>query len=445
MTVPVSRRTALAALGLAALGPLAGCGSDLRGTVRVGVVWSGSELATFRRVLLGFTESQRLGVSVVSLGDDAGALLTGKVARAVAPDVAILPQPGLITADPDRLADLSDVPGLSGIPQRWRDLATWKEQELGVWYKATHKSLVWYRPDVFRRCGVAPRTPGRSGLRSGRRSPTPGSRHCRSAPPTAGCSPTGSNVLWGLDQCTYEELAAGRGSWRSPSVKCTLELLADVWSPSWALPGGPARSLLVQFEDSVLDVAARERAAMVLGADFVLPVVRRLAPEAPQVDWFPVPAPPGGVAPVVVGGDLAVLLVDAGPGGRELIEWLATADAARGWAATGGFVSLRKDVVDYPPQYRPQDRLQLLDQVRQGAPGGPADSTVSPPQKCPRASDALGFDLSDQLSGGLSGGDGRGLWRLLQRFMAELGRGGDPGRVVDRTVTDLVAAAESGR
>jgi alpha-glucoside transport system substrate-binding protein len=147
--------------------------------------------------------------------------------------------------------------------------------------------------------------------------------------------------------------------------------------------------------------------------------VTRLAPRAPAIDWFPVPAPPGGVPPVVVAGDMAVLLADAGPGGRELVEWLALPEAAVDWAAYGGFVSLRPDVTGYPVQYR----STLLDDVRRGGPDG------------------LGFDLSDRLRGGLSGGDGRGLWRLLQRFLAELGRGGDAGPAVEETVAALVAAA----
>ena len=420
MTVPVSRRTALAALGLAALGPLAGCGDDLRGTVRVGVVWSGSELATFRRVLRRFTASQRWGVSVVSLGDDVGTLLAGRVARAVAPDVAVLPWPGLVAAASARVEELPNLTP-SGVSPSWRALASpGGGPPRGVWYKVTHKSLVWYRPDVFRRYGVAAPTDWA------------GWRDVRHTFAAAGLAPLSigaadgwvltdwfENVLWGLDQVTYELLAAGKGSWDSSSVVRTLELLAEVWTPDGTLLGGPGRSLLVQFEDSVLDVARRGRAAMVLGADFVLPVVRRLAPDAPPMDWFPVPAPPGGVAPLVVGGDLAVLLAGAGEGGRTLVEWLARAEAARDWAAAGGFVSLRSDVDDYPAQYRPE----LLYQVRNGGPSG------------------LGFDLSDRLAGSsLSGGDGRGLWRLLQRFLAELGRGGETGRVVEDTVDQLVAA-----
>ena len=427
MTVPVSRRTALAALGLAALGPLAGCGDDLRGTVRVGVVWSGSELATFRRVLRRFTASQRWGVSVVSLGDDVGTLLAGRVARAVAPDVAILPWPGLVAAASARIEELPDLTP-PRVASDWQALASpGGGPPRGVWYKVTHKSLVWYRPDVFRRYGVEPPTDPIEWARW---------REIRDTFAAAGLAPLSvgaadgwvltdwfENVLWGLDHWTYDLLAAGKGSWDNSSVARTLELLAEVWKPAGTLLGGPGRSLLVQFEDSVLDVARRGRAAMVLGADFVLPVVRRLAPEAPM-DWFPVPAPPGGEAPVVVGGDLVVLLAGAGEGGRTLVEWLARAEAARDWAAAGGFVSLRSDVDDYPAQYRPE----LLYQVRNGGPSG------------------LGFDLSDRLAGSsLAGGDGRGLWRLLQRFLAELGRGGETGRVVEDTVGQLVVAAGTRR
>jgi alpha-glucoside transport system substrate-binding protein len=414
----VSRRTLLAAG--AAVPVLAACGDGSRGTVRVGVAWSGDELAQFRRELRRFTASRRWDVSVVSLGDDVNTLLAGRVARGIAPDVAMLPRPGLIEED---LTGLAAVPDLTPdrVSAEWRALASPGGTARGVWYKTAHKSLVWYRPDVFARLGVR-EPPADWG----------GWQDLRERCVRAGIAPLSigaadgwvltdwfENVLWGLDRVTYEGLAKGDDSWDRSSVCRALELLAGVWGPAGTLPGGPDRALLTQFEDSVLDVAARGRAAMVLGADFVLPVVTRLAPRAPAMDWFPVPAPPGGVRPVVVAGDLAVLLAGAGPGGLELVEWLALPEAAAGWAAYGGFVSLRPEVEHYPVQYR----STLLHEVSNGGPDG------------------FGFDLSDRLRGGLSGGDGRGLWRLLQRFLAELGRGGDPGPAVEETVAALVAAA----
>jgi alpha-glucoside transport system substrate-binding protein len=361
---------------------------------------------------------------VVSLGDDVGTLLAGRVARAVAPDVAILPWPGLVAAASDRVQELPNLTP-KGVSSSWRALASpGGGPPRGVWYKATHKSMVWYCPDVFRQYGVEPPADWASWL------------EIRDTFAAGGLAPLSigaadgwvltdwfENVLWGLDDVTYELLARGERSWDHSSVAQTLKLLADLWTPAGLL-GGPGRSLLVQFEDSVLDVAQRGRAAMVLGADFVLPVVHRLAPEAPPMDWFPVPRPRGGVPPVVVGGDLAVLLAGAGEGGLPLVEWLARREAARDWAAAGGFISLRSDVAGYPAQYK----KELLDQVRTGGPDG------------------FGFDLSDRLAGSsLSGGDGRGLWRLLQRFLAELGRGGETGRVVEDTVAQLVAAAGARR
>jgi alpha-glucoside transport system substrate-binding protein len=411
----MSRRALLGVLGLGAA--TAACGADVRGTVRVGVVWSGAELATFRRVLRRFARERRWHVSVVSLGDDAGTLLAGRVARGVATDVVIIPQPSLAAANTDVLAELPDLTP-RGVAPMWRDLAAPDRVPRGVWFKTTHKSLVWYRPDVFDRLGLVPPEDWAQwkGVRD----------TCAAAglPPLSIGAADGwvltdwfENVLWGLDKVTYEALADGTGSWALSSVERALELLAGVWAPEGTLPGGPSRALLTQFEDSVLDVAVRGRAAMVLGADFVQPVVSRLAPQAPPLKWFRVPRPPGGVPPLIVGGDLAVLLTGAGPGGRELIEWLALPEAAQKWAETGGFVSLLREVDGYPASYG----AKLLDQVRSGDAG------------------ELGFDLSDRLLGPLSGGDGRGLWRLLQRFLAELGRGGDPALAVEETVARLEA------
>jgi ABC-type glycerol-3-phosphate transport system substrate-binding protein len=415
----------LAGLGLGAAGLLAGCAGDSRGTVRVGVVWSGAELAEFRRALRRFTAAEGWDVSVVSLGDDAAPLLAGQVARGFAPEVAILPQPGLVTgADRlgDRLEDLSALPPPDGVSPLWRRLAEDRSGVLrGVWYKTTHKSLVWYRPDVFAGHGLAvPHTWSEwLALVRGLAAEGPLAPFGLGAADGWILTDLLENLLLGLDPGTFEGLVTGAVAWDAPPVRTALELLAALWSPPGAFPGGIRRALQTQFEDSMLDVVVRRDAAMVVGADSAYTVARQFARPVPPLRWFRVPAPPGGRQPLLVGGDLAVLLRPASRGASRLIRWLAGADAARDWAADGGFVSLRPDVTTYPSQYG----TALTRQVRDG--GG-----------------AYGFDLSDRLpAGGLTGGDGKGLWRILQRFLADLGRGIDPGPVVDDTIVALTAAA----
>lgn len=432
MTVP--RRAFLGGLGLGGLGlggvGLAGLGAsglltgcaddgDLLGTVRVAVVWSGAELAAFRDALRGFTRDRRWAVSVVSLGDDAATLLTGRTARAVAPDVAVLPQPTLIR-DSDRLEDLSGQPRPAGVAPMWNTLAEdRREVQRGVWFKTTHKSMVWYRPDVFAEHGLAPPATWSEWAELCDRL-----RRAGVTPLALGAADGWvltdwfENVLLGRYPETFAALAAG-GRWDSPQIRETLDVLARLWSPPGTFPAGPGRALLSQFGDSVLDVV-RDRAAMVLGADFAYPIARRFGPDRP-LDWFPVPADPPGAAPVLVGGDLAVLLRPAGSGGRQLIDWLAGPDAAAGWARAGGFVSLLPAVTDYPAVYR-----DLPARVRTGP--------------------ALGYDLSDRLTGRLAGGDGRrGLSWVLQGLLRGLGRRERPEDVALRAATWLDGASRADR
>lgn len=406
----VSRRAVLGGLGLAGLGALAGCGTGGDDTVRVAVVWSGVELQAFRRALASFTAESGLRVSVVSLGDNAEPLLAGGLAPAVAPDVAILPQPTPI-GDGRRLADLGQV-FVTGGPDPYRPGSLWATlatdragRRRGVWYKATHKSLVWYRRDVFADHGLHPPEDWASwvemcGVLAGQG---------RIAPLALGAADGWvvtdwfENVLLGRHPDLLDQWAV-RG-WRDEyegGVRDALGDLAALWSTDGLFPGGTERALLLQFGDSVLDVMARGGAAMVAGADFAYPVAHPVVPDA-QLGWFPFPRPSAqGPRPVLVGGDLAVLLAAAGDGGRRLIEWLAQPRAAQGWAAEGGFVSLHREVRRYPPAYR--------------------DTFGTIPTEV-RVTSGTTYDLSDRLSGRLAGGDGtRGLSWILQRFLSDLGR-----------------------
>lgn len=282
---PVSRRTVLRGLGLAGLGAAAGCGTGSDETVRVAVVWSGAELRAFRRAVDDFTAAFPYRVSVVSLGDNAEALLRGGLASAVAPDVAILPQPTLI-GDGSRLVDLSPgsfTPDLT-VPYRpdslWATLAADRDgRRRGVWYKATHKSLVWYRKDVFEDNGLTAPLDWK-GWHEVCTSEAAG----RIAPLALGAADGWvltdwfENMLLGRDpDLLAPDLAAEGWPKHEDTVRAALTDLAELfWQPAW-LHGGTDRALLLQFGDSVLDVMARGRALMVAGADFTYTVARRFA------------------------------------------------------------------------------------------------------------------------------------------------------------------------
>ena len=60
----------------------------------------------------------------------------------------------------------------------------------------------------------------------------------------------------------------------------------------------------------------------------------------------------------------------------------------------------------------------------------------------------VAFDLSDRLTGGLAGGDGQGLWRVLTELFATVtaeGRRPDLDLAVNNAMKTLTALSETGR
>jgi alpha-glucoside transport system substrate-binding protein len=391
-----------------ALPALAGC-AGLRGSVRVAVPWSGWELARFREVLDGFTAYSQLGTEVVALGDDIGAALSARASGA--PDVALLPRPGLVQDNKHHLEDVGDAwkqPSVS-FDTRWRELVKDKagNRLLGVPFKAANKSALWYRKDMlgdpptsldewFYECdrliGV-----GQPPLALGAADGWP-------------LSDLFENILLARYPETYRELAGPQPRWQDDSVRSALTDLGGLLSRNGALAGGAERALITQFEDSLLQVFEYGEAAMVVAPDFAYPVVERYS-RLDNVGLVPFPGPN---STVMAGGDIAVLPSPGSEGGRKLIEWLATPKAGSLWARYGGFIVPHEAVpaatYPYPAMLR-----ELADELSKG----------------------FEFDLSDGL-----GADGDLLLGALQDFLETVGDGhADQIEDAAQTVMDQVAKA----
>lgn len=428
------RRTVLkaAALPLVTLPVVsAGCGGTSRGRLRVAAVWSGWELTAFRKVLAGFTAKYGWAVDVLSTRDDIDAFMTTRVAEAAAPDIVMLPRPGLVRQYQDRLVPQ---PALSsGFPQKAQDQLSGRDgQPRGVWFKTSDDSMVWYRKDILGQLGKK-LPPGGVPKDWPQWIQLARSLAGAGVPPLSLGAADGwalarwfDNMLLGLDPTTYDLIATTGRGWRSPSVRDALRMIGTMWSIPGAFPGGVQQALSTQFEDSVVDVFTRGSAAMVMQADFAFAVISRYGRvDADSVGWFPFPPPEHMTPRTVVGGDIAVLLRNPPPGAQDLMNWLASRDAAEIWAREGGFVSILDDVpLDiYKEPYRQPEVPRLVRDA--------FDQAIHT------------FSLSDQLTGNLSGGDGHGLWRVLQDFLAQVADS-DAGRVesaVDTAVGTLAHLA----
>jgi len=426
-----SRRTLLKAVGpvlLRATGLVtvqaAGAGGCARDpdAVEVVVMWSGGELGAFRAVVNEFSRESGRPVRIVPVGEQVHELLQARLDADNPPDVAVVPLPGLIKAYAREHRVMPIDPALAeGVPKDLLESVTVDGELFGLWVKAAHKSLFWYRPSTL--AGTAP--PGTwSDLLAIVRTMALSSRAPLSIGAADGWVVTDwfENVLAGLDGGeVYRQLARGENQWRSDVVRKALARLGEAWSIAGAFPDGPARALLTQFEESVFDVFTNDRAGMVFEGDFVAAVVERLRragrlPESPLVFRFPAT---DGPPPLVVGGDVAARMTES-PGSRELIQWLARPGSLDSWIKRGGFLSPN---LNTPPDRYPTPLARMLAaEIR---------------------TEKVHFDLSDQLTGRLSSSQGRGLAQILTEFFAAVSvPGGDRSALIERVQAQLADAAE---
>jgi alpha-glucoside transport system substrate-binding protein len=343
---------------------LAGCAGStpvdpnrLRGTtLEVLGSWTGTERARFVKVLDAFTSATGARIRYISSeGGYLPDLLDARIAWGEPPDVALLPQPGLLRhyARAGRLVTLDATTRrivAEHFAPGWRSLASFGQREYGVWFKAANKSLVWYDVATFERAGVVP-PEDLAGLER-----VAATLHRRGATPFA----VGGSDGWTLTDWfeniylrlagpeRYDALTEHRLAWTDSSVGRALALMGRLLSPQYVL-GGPRRALNTSFDASVqLAFASPARAAMVSEGDFVagfLPAART----GTDVDVFAFPGTYDGLPVVVGGGDVAVQMT-SGSGATELMRFLASPAAAAVWAGAGGYISpnLDLDLAVYP-------------------------------------------------------------------------------------------------
>lgn len=396
---------------------LAACGDDDDGDttsgeldgeqVEVAAVWSGTEEERFSAVLDAFEERTGATVKFTSTGDDIATVLGTRIAGGDPPDVAILPQPGLLT-DLARQGAIKPLPEAAAdlveehYDKVWRDLALVEGRPSGVWFKASNKSILWFNRTVLGDAGVE--------------EPASWEELTSAAQAVADFGITPFSVA-GADGWTltdwfenvylrtagpdnYSDLARHHLAWTDPTVIEALETLAEVFRSDW-LAGGAAGALQTGFTDSVAQVYADPpQAAFVFEGDFVAGVISSETDAVIGEDAGFVEFPSIGGSPpsVVAGGDVAVLLDDT-PGGRALMEFLATPEAAEEWASLGGFLSPNQglDLDVYPSELEAWAAEALLE------------------------AEALRFDMSDLQPAAFGATTGQGLWKLFQDFLANPG------------------------
>lgn len=368
-------------------------------------MWEDAEAEAFRAVLDGFETATGAQVAYTSTaGEDLTAVLDRRLRAGDPPDVAVLPQPGLL----DRYAragDILPVDPIVGDTVRadwasvWQQLGTVDGELYGVWFKAANKSLVWYSIARFEDAGVVP-PDDLAGLGA------VADAFVASGVP-AFSLPGAASDAWVLTDwfenlylriagpARYDELSRHELPWTDPSVLQTLRAMAELLSPARTVRVAGSDTT---FPESVAGVLAIDpAAAMVMEGDFVPGVVAGTTPAQVEIDAdvFDFPGVTTAARYVVGAGDAAVLMRPTA-GGEALLRYLASPEAAEVWAARGGFVSPneRVDLAAYPTATARRIARSLLE-----------------------AGDQFRFDLSDLQPVAFGGTTGGGMWSALSDFL----------------------------
>ncbi|MFD7637425.1 ABC transporter substrate-binding protein, partial [Streptomyces sp. NPDC059873] len=289
-------------------------------TVSVAGVWSGAEQKNFQKVLDAFSEKTGATTEFVSTGDNVSTVVGSKIEGGNAPDIAMVPQVGVL----QQFAKQGWLKPLSAAAQQSVDAnyaSVWKKYGsvdgslYGLYFKAAHKSTVWYSPDALDQAGVKPPKTYAEMLTSAQAVSDSG----LSAFAVAGedgwtLTDWFENIY--LSQAgpeKYDQLAAHTIKWTDPTVVKALTTLGTLFADKELVAGGQKGALSTDFPGSVEKVFGPEpEAGMVYEGDFVAGVAkdqfgRKIGEDA---TFFPFPAVDGGKAPVVSGGDAAVVLKD---------------------------------------------------------------------------------------------------------------------------------------
>jgi alpha-glucoside transport system substrate-binding protein len=338
------------------------------GSVEVLGEWGGEELASFQAMVAPWQQSTGYNMSFTGTRDLI-AILLARVQAGNPPDVAILPNPGLMVelAKGGNLTPLDSFLDMTTInqdyAQGWVDLGTVDGHLYAIFMKASDKGTVWYDPKTFTANGwTVPQTWDEMIALSdqivadAKVPPAPWSIAVESGA-SSGWPATDwmAEILlrkYGGD--VYDQLVDHTIAWTDSRVKDMWQMFGTVALTPGYVPGGATAILATNFQDGTyLPFETPPKAAMDYLGDFTAGFISTQFPDlVPEEDYsfFPFPTITEAYSGGVTGGaDLVVAFRDT-PVVRSFVQYLSTAPAQTIWVKRGGFTSVNNQVSlsDYP-------------------------------------------------------------------------------------------------
>jgi alpha-glucoside transport system substrate-binding protein len=408
------RTNTLAVVVAAVSFAVAGCGGDdgggggdggqVSGNLSISGVWTGQEARSFQAVLDGFTEQNPdVNIRYRPVGDEIPTVLSTAVQGGNPPDLAAIPQPGLVRDFVQRDAlepiDFAEDTVSENFSEGASEVATVDGKLYGLFFKAANKSTVWYNVPLFEQAGVQPPEDFDAFLWAARTLKASGTR----------AYSLGASDGWTLTDLfeniyvrqagpeKYDQLAEHEIPWTDQSVKDALETMARIVGDTENIAGGVSGALQADFPTSVQRAFKDDPdAAIVIEGDFVESEITDATRAEPETDFnvFDFPAIDGSEPSVVGGGDTIIMFNDS-EAARALVEYLATPEAAEIWARRGGYSSANRNV----------DENAYENPLLRKTATALAEAEV------------FRFDLSDLQPARFGATVGQGLWKQFQDFL----------------------------
>lgn len=300
---------------------------------------------------------ERTGIVIEYEGRfDFASVLPARVAAGNPPDIAMFPQPALIeefalSGDLVPLSFLDDESLQRAYSDSWLDLVAVDGMPYGIWYRASVKSLVWYRPTAFKENNYdVPKSwdamielsntivddgdiPWCIGLQNDDASGWPGTDWIEDI------------LLRTARPQIYDQIVARETPFASSQMLRAFELFGDILSQPPYTEGGALGTVTTDFLSSPLGLFDEPPSCyMHRQANFISSFFPENKQPTEDYDAFLLPPiDPQFGAPVLIGGDAFSMFNDT-PAARQFIAYINTPEPHEIWAGLGGYISPRKDV-----------------------------------------------------------------------------------------------------
>ena len=322
-------------------------------------------------------EADRLVESLEEYAENAGVVIryTGstdfvtdlhrRIGSADAPDVALIPQPGLVAqlVDDGSIFPLNEATARQLVDNYDADVlevAEFDGVDYAVPFRRTMKSVVWFRRDVFEAEGWALPTSLdelealSATIAASERGITP---WCFAL--SAGEATGWAATDWVEDLVVrrqgpefYDEWTAGTVEFADPAVEEAFVEFSDLVLQPGRVAGGIVDVVSKRVDRAWEPLLKSEPGcAMYRQADFAIGWMPNGTDAGPEesLDWFVLPGVAGDEPPLVIGGD-EIVQFDNRPEVNGLMAFLASSQAGAPWARSGGFLSAKSSISEdeYP-------------------------------------------------------------------------------------------------